>query len=845
MALTFHTALYFTIVGLSFAASDARHVQWCTISHLEQKKCNDLVGSCNVPDITLACVYRSSTENCMAAIKDGQADAMFLDSGDVYKASLDHYNLKPIIAEPYSLHRELTKCLKHRQESLGGDKMVKGRYIPQCDEKGNYHPVQCHASTGYCWCVNANGEKIEGTNTTPVQTPPTCPSQVLTKCLKERQEALGGKRIAIGRYIPQCDEQGNYRPMQCHGSTGYCWCVNAIGEKIEGTNTPPGNTQPTCQSHDWDTCHYAVAVVKNSSTFQFGQLKGKRSCHSGLSKTDGWNAPVNVFVEKKLLPWDGLAKGSIERAVSKFFSASCIPGATETNLCKQCIGEEEKKCKSSHDEPYYGDHGAFRCLQEDKGDVAFLKNTALPDEHSGVYELLCPDNTRKPLNKYKECNLGKVPADAVVTRKAGDKTKDINDFLLEAQKKKCKLFGSPHGKDLMFDDSTTHLAPLPSEIDAFFFLGVKWYNAMKALTEDVKLPSKNKVRWCTINKPEMMKCKDWAAVSGGAIACTEASCPEHCVKQILKGEADAVTLDVQYMYMALMCGLLPAVEEYPNKDDFHPCQIPGSTIKDFGTKRAVALVKKSNKDIKWNNLKGKKSCHTHVGDIPGWVIPAGLISNQNDNIDIESFFGESCAPGSDTNSKLCKLCIGDPENPKASTRCSLSDKEAYYGNEGAFRCLVEKGDVAFVPHTVVFANTDGKNPAEWAKDLKSEDFEILCLDGSRAPVTNYRGCNLSGLPPRAIVTREESVSDVVRILINQQSLYGRNGFEKDMFQMFSSAKGQNLLFNDETQCLIEFDRQPKDIMEDYFGVRYYTAVYSASRSAVPSELIPACTFKHC
>lgn len=37
--------------------------------------------------------------------QDGQADAMFLDSGNVNKASMDPYNLKSIIAETFSSHK--------------------------------------------------------------------------------------------------------------------------------------------------------------------------------------------------------------------------------------------------------------------------------------------------------------------------------------------------------------------------------------------------------------------------------------------------------------------------------------------------------------------------------------------------------------------------------------------------------------------------------------------------------------------------------------------------------------------------------------------------------------------
>lgn len=40
---------------------------------------------------------------------------------------------------------------------------------------------------------------------------------------------------------------------------------------------------------------------------------------------------------------------------------------------------------------------------------------------------------------------------------------------------------------------------------------------------------------------------------------------------------------------------------------------------------AVAVVKKSNKDISWNALTGKKSCHTAVDRTAGWNIPMGLL----------------------------------------------------------------------------------------------------------------------------------------------------------------------------------------------------------------------------
>ncbi|XP_069831747.1 saxiphilin-like [Dendropsophus ebraccatus] len=842
MTPAFQVLLCLCMLGLSSAVPKLRNVRWCVTSDTEVKKCNDLVNSCNV-GILLTCVKKSSTEDCVKAISDGEADAISLNSRSIYKASLNPFNLKPIMTESYHPHKASTSCLKQRQKlQVGGKTPLVGGFVPQCDEKGHYSPQQCHGSTGHCWCVNTNGEEIAGTRTPPGQPAQNCAAHAVDiSCLKERQKLVQGERPLLGRFVPQCDEKGRYSPQQCHGSTGYCWCVSVNGEEIAGTKTPPGQPAQNCAAHDPVTFHYAVAVVKKSSAFQMDQLKGKRSCHSAVGETAGWIAPMNALLIKKLLSWEGPEHKSFEKVVSEFFSASCAPGAKEENLCKQCAGQGDK-CKRGPGEPYYGDNGAIRCLREDSGDMAFVEHNALSGLNSDEFELLCPDNTRRPLSQYKDCNFGKVPTRAVVTRKTGDKTKDITEYLRAAEKKQCKLFSSAHGQDLLFEDTTTSLITLPPAMDTRLFLGPEMYNAMKTLHGGPQ-PSRKEIRWCTQSKNEKKKCDNWSAVSGGAIKCTEPVSAAECVEKVVKGEAEAVTISADHMYTALKCGLVPAVDEYYNKDDFAPCQTIGSIPTDYGNISAVALVKKSDKDITWNNLKGKKSCHTGVGHQAGWVIPTGLISKKTMNCDIGSYFNESCAPGSPINSTLCKLCIGDPQNKNARTKCSANDKEAYYGNAGAVRCLVEKGDVAFVPHNAVFENTDGKNPALWAKNLKSTDFELLCLDGSRAPVTDYRKCQLAAIAPRTVITRPESLSDVVRTTVSQQSLFGRIGFEKDMFQMFSSSIGPNLLFSDATQCLIEFDRIiERDILDDLLGKPYHTAVYKDIQCLPPSALASACTF---
>uniref|UniRef100_A0A8C7G0X5 Thyroglobulin type-1 domain-containing protein n=1 Tax=Oncorhynchus kisutch TaxID=8019 RepID=A0A8C7G0X5_ONCKI len=60
---------------------------------------------------------------------------------------------------------------------------------------------------------------------------------IKTRCELARDAATHGP---IGGFIPTCDYNGQYTPEQCWGSTGYCWCVNSSGQKIPGTETPPG-----------------------------------------------------------------------------------------------------------------------------------------------------------------------------------------------------------------------------------------------------------------------------------------------------------------------------------------------------------------------------------------------------------------------------------------------------------------------------------------------------------------------------------------------------------------------------------------------------------------------------
>ncbi|XP_048805081.1 nidogen-2 [Lagopus muta] len=154
--------------------------------------------------------------------------------------------------------QQLTPCEHERLYPRAvppGPSPVGNGHVPQCDEQGNYRPLQCHGSTGHCWCVDSAGQEIAGTRTAPGSTPPRCGSpepseRPPTMCERWRQSLLehyGGSPRG-DQYVPQCDAQGHFTPLQCHGDSGYCWCVDESGREIQGTRSEPGSPPPCLPS---------------------------------------------------------------------------------------------------------------------------------------------------------------------------------------------------------------------------------------------------------------------------------------------------------------------------------------------------------------------------------------------------------------------------------------------------------------------------------------------------------------------------------------------------------------------------------------------------------------------
>ncbi|XP_058412050.1 melanotransferrin isoform X2 [Diceros bicornis minor] len=551
------------------------------------------------------------------------------------------------------------------------------------------------------------------------------------------------------------------------------------------------------------TSYYAVAVVKRSSHVTIDTLKGMKSCHTGINRTVGWNVPVGYLVESGRLSVMGC---NVLKAVSDYFEGSCVPGAGETSysesLCRLCRGDAagEGVCEKSPRERYYDYSGAFRCLAEGAGDVAFVKHSTVLENTDGKtlpswgqallsqdFELLCRDGSRADITEWRRCHLARVPAHAVVIRADMDgglifRLLNEGQRLFSHEGSTFQMFSSEtYGqKNLLFKDTTSELVPIATQTYEAW-LGPEYLHAMKGLLCDPnRLP--HYLRWCVLSTPEIQKCGDMAVAFSRQrlkpeIQCVSAESPQHCMERIQAGQIDAVTLRGEDIYMAgKTYGLVPAAGEH--------------------------------------------------------------------YASVSQFFSASCVPVNNAKNypaSLCALCVGDE---RGRNKCVGNSQERYYGYSGAFRCLVEDaGDVAFVKHTTVFDNTNGHNSESWAAELRSEDYELLCPNGARAEVSQFAACNLAQIPSHAIMVRPDTnIFAVYGLLDKAQDLFG-DDHNKNGFQMFDSSNyhGQDLLFKDATIRAVPVGE--KTTYRDWLGPDYMAALegmlsQQCSGAAVAASRVP-------
>ncbi|XP_013386136.1 melanotransferrin-like [Lingula anatina] len=576
---------------------------------------------------------------------------------------------------------------------------------------------------------------------------------------------------------------------------------------------------------------YAVAVVKKGTNFNIKTLAGKNSCHPGINSAAGYVYPMAQMFQSKLI---SVTECNVQlKSVANFFNVSCIPGALSTHknvfgdnppdVCSLCQGRGSDFCMSS--DPFGGFAGAFQCLASGRGDVAFLRHADVlkytrenPNYADSDFELLCPTVLesgvevdpvlfRRPVSDFRLCNFGQVPDNVVMTgsrrtteAKAAFKSllsKSSRDFTVyippstgigtnatttttTPRPGSFRIFESRDfgAYDLLFSDDTRALADV-GQLDTYYeWLGDKFRETRQKLIV-CPLPY---TRWCVISSDEMAKCEqmkmNFAAMNlRPTLDCVRGDNARDCMRIIKEGDADIINLDASDVYIAgRNYGLVPIA--YENLGDANT---------DFYY--AVAVSRKVDSTTNLFNLKDKRTCHSGIGLAAGWIVPMDIMLQTGqltvDNCDLYEalgrFVSRSCVPGildplynvKGTNPiSLCEACASG-----GRYKCQRNSVELYYSDTGAFRCLAEGGgDVAFVMHTTVRDNTGGKNQAEWARNRRADDYELLCKDGTRASVDDWKTCYLSKVPASAIVTAdykdEETRNHYWNLLNYGQYLFG-------------------------------------------------------------------------
>uniref|UniRef100_A0A3Q3MRD4 SPARC related modular calcium binding 2 n=1 Tax=Mastacembelus armatus TaxID=205130 RepID=A0A3Q3MRD4_9TELE len=194
--------------------------------------------------------------------------------------------------------KDTSRCVAEKKYTeQQAKKLFPQVFVPVCNPDGTYSEVQCHSYTGYCWCVTPDGRPISGSavaNKKPrcqgskqerattrepgkageiliqeqfflrdiiSQYPTLWTEQVRSRqnnrtrapsssCdqeqLSAQEEARQHKNDAV--FVPDCGQGGLYKPVQCHPSTGYCWCVQVdTGRPLPGTSTR--YEQPKCDGN--------------------------------------------------------------------------------------------------------------------------------------------------------------------------------------------------------------------------------------------------------------------------------------------------------------------------------------------------------------------------------------------------------------------------------------------------------------------------------------------------------------------------------------------------------------------------------------------------------------------
>lgn len=166
-------------------------------------------------------------------------------------------------------------------------------------------------------------------------------------------------------------------------------------------------------------------------------------------------------------------------------------------------GERNTRLQQRFGGPSVCSVSVYRCLAENRGDVAFVKHSAVFENTDGNnsdswasrlrsedFQLLCPNGARAEVSQFAECHWGRVPARAIMVHPDTnplavygllDKAQDF--FGDDNNPNGFRMFNSTEfdGQDLIFKDSTVKIVPTEGRTTSRSWLGRPFLDSLEGL----------------------------------------------------------------------------------------------------------------------------------------------------------------------------------------------------------------------------------------------------------------------------------------------------------------------------------------------------------------------------
>ncbi|XP_050357433.1 melanotransferrin [Nymphalis io] len=738
-------------------------ITWCTTSIAEQKKCLKL-ANISVQDkglfgqdyIEIQCKRAFDTEECMTWVDRGEASLLALDAGEVYVAGRFH-SLVPIIQELYG-----------RGEPY--------QYAVAVIKKGGLPAVQpgmgLHGLRGAKACFPGVGSLAGWVM--PIHTLMKEGGLKITDCNNHVKSAVE----YFGESCAPNSLKDMYNPIGDNSDKLCKLCVGGAG--VRCTLADPhagyeGALRCLISNGTGDIAFVRDTTIQHA-LLSHKILGGVTEDNFELICRDGSRMPVQE--------WEQCNWGRVPADAIVTSSAATVKQKKKYQNMLLKILE------------LYGEPNPFNKIS----------NRTLDYQARDPYGnlLTTTERSKYQYDTYRKDN-GDRQFDALNENVSPFKQRlDPSGHPIESL---FQLFQSEGTTDLLLQDATINFRILKEDQQsAQHILNNKLVGdqAEKAVVGIRDCPVK-RATLCVTSDPEMDKCIKMrvalkAAFLSPTLVCSRTHSIRHCERAIAEGTCDFAMFDAADMlHAAYRHRLVPFMQEiYSSGDNWY---------------YAVAVAKEQDPDTDLTYLRGKNTCHTGIGMAAGWVYPlAYLISNgwiRSYGCDgahaAAQYFSKSCAPGALSSEyvdsgtvpqdNLCHLCHG-----AAFRRCRRDASEDYYGHVGALRCMVEGGgDVAFVRHTAPAEVSGGRRREWWARDLLPDDLQLLCPDGTRAKMHEYKHCNLGKVPGSVLMGRANhtELDTYSNLMVYAQQLYGSTASDEFSFSMFYSLPPfADLIFSD-------------------------------------------------